>query len=1034
MLISKPNHSMLKNSGSSAIADSDATILDSNGVAIIDSTVDQSIANNSQTSPPPISTNNGQQLPLKVGPLASTNETRIVYHVDDEETPYLVKLPIPHSQIKLSDFKSAISLPRPHYKYFFKSYDKEVGVVKEEIFDDNASLPIFKDRVVAWLVSTEGSVVSDSTNSQCQTEISATARTVHATHHHHHAHQRQQECNGLIGDSHLSSFNDPSPMENESLLNSRDGHHHHHHLSPRRGYNNNKNSHNNKYSGGRYGNSGGYYHGHHHRHHGHHHGNYMDSSVMTSDIESTSFVDSEDDDDDDDDLLNDTTVDDENDYEDYTSRVSTTTEETSVSRQYQRRNRHRNRRQKGGYRNRMSRTSSLSSITESSMSLNIIQVILNLDTVNYLGISLVGQTSKKGDGGIYVSSILKGGAVALDGRIEPGDMILQVNDINLENLSNDEAVEVIREAVKKPGPIKLLVAKCWDPHPLGHFTIPRSEPVRPIDPEAWVAHTEAARAKFTHPDNFPLNLAGSGNFMRMNPTPVDSERNPMFQPSTQSFNPSNVYPLLANGGSVVTGGDTNSGLVPGCSLRSSFKSGHSTITTIQQPQVTASSCLPLSSSSIPISLARGSDLKTIACAMASPNSGLDVRDRMWLKISIPNAFLGSDVVDWLYSMISGLHDRKDAKKMATKLLKEGYICHTINFKNSLSEKCYYIFSEQLNQINKATTDSLSTSDFQSHSVLSQPISASAAAGGHHQVHYPLLQQQPSSLPNNFEDNFGQALRLKNEFDSDSQQQQQLSANFDVINNRSGRSKFPFMCHWDEKSEIYNYGLLDPQPMTMKNNDSTMQINHSGGNHSSYQDHHHIDEQNSQTSGQSILYNGQAVMGKSVNTVKNSGSYGCNNQTTTHTLASKHSNGSSNDSDGITGKFDLSNRITSSNNNLINHHYEDLQINPVTGNLVPTSTLVVNNANLSDNKALLQPTNGSNITDNPYIHRHIEGNELGVINVSDSNGQTGRHHVLNHAPTQSSSRGSSIASSNGASKLANTANVMRSSFKKTINKS
>lgn len=78
---------------------------------------------------------------------------------------------------------------------------------------------------------------------------------------------------------------------------------------------------------------------------------------MTSDIESTSFVDSEDDDDDDDDLLNDTTVDDENDYEDYTSRVSTTTEETSVSRQYQRRNRHRNRRQKGGYRNRMSRVS-----------------------------------------------------------------------------------------------------------------------------------------------------------------------------------------------------------------------------------------------------------------------------------------------------------------------------------------------------------------------------------------------------------------------------------------------------------------------------------------------------------------------------------------------------------------------------------------------------------------------------------------------------------------------------------------------------
>ena len=32
------------------------------------------------------------------------------------------------------------------------------------------------------------------------------------------------------------------------------------------------------------------------------------------------------------------------------------------------------------------------------------------------------------------------GAVALDGRIEPGDMILQVNDRSFENMSNDDAV------------------------------------------------------------------------------------------------------------------------------------------------------------------------------------------------------------------------------------------------------------------------------------------------------------------------------------------------------------------------------------------------------------------------------------------------------------------------------------------------------------------------------------------------------------------------------------------------------------------
>lgn len=129
--------------------------------------------------------------------------------------------------------------------------------------------------------------------------------------------------------------------------------------------------------------------------------------------------------------------------------------------------------------------------------MDVIEVNLNLDSVNYLGISLVGQTSKRGDGGIYVNKIMKGGAVDLDGRIDPGDMILQVNDVNFENLTNDQAVQVIRDAVQNLGPIKLVVAKCWNLHPKGHFTIPRSEPVRPIDPGAWVAHTEAARAKFT---------------------------------------------------------------------------------------------------------------------------------------------------------------------------------------------------------------------------------------------------------------------------------------------------------------------------------------------------------------------------------------------------------------------------------------------------------------------------------------------------------------------------------------------------------
>lgn len=43
------------------------------------------------------------------------------------------------------------------------------------------------------------------------------------------------------------------------------------------------------------------------------------------------------------------------------------------------------------------------------------------------------------------------GAVALDGRIEPGDMILEVNEISFENMSNDKAVRVLRDVVQKNG-------------------------------------------------------------------------------------------------------------------------------------------------------------------------------------------------------------------------------------------------------------------------------------------------------------------------------------------------------------------------------------------------------------------------------------------------------------------------------------------------------------------------------------------------------------------------------------------------------
>merc|ERR1719460_2231986 len=338
--------------------------------------------------------------------------------------------------------------------------DDDFGVVKEEIVEEDCPLPCFNGRVVSWLVSADGgSVLSDAdTGSQCGQSDALSSLPPGA------------ERGPGVGETRPPSFHggqtaapgevgvvgslvqtgsegfDPGFDDTESGITSvsqvgrrrpggQSG------RMPRQG----NRAHQLRAGGGHYA-----------------------SSVLSSEIETTSFFDTED---------NESMA---------SSRFTTSTEATSVSRQHASRVR-KQKRLKHRKPAHLSRASSISSLTDSTLSLNIITVTLNMDTVNFLGISIVGQSNQGGDGGIYVGSIMKGGAVALDGRIEPGDMILQVNDLNFENMTNDDAVRVLRDVVQKPGPIKLVVAKCWDPNPKDYFNVPKTEPVQPIDPGAWVA-------------------------------------------------------------------------------------------------------------------------------------------------------------------------------------------------------------------------------------------------------------------------------------------------------------------------------------------------------------------------------------------------------------------------------------------------------------------------------------------------------------------------------------------------------------------
>merc|ERR1719481_2246343 len=477
--------------------------------------------------------------------------------------------------------------------------DDDFGVVKEEIIEDECPLPCFNGRVVSWLVSADGgTVVSDDGASNCDTDTLSSlppgvergpgVGETRPPSFHGGPVSRLDAAD--TADSIIREFDDTeSSITSVSQIGRR---RHGNGRMPLHGTRTQQ-----LRAGGRFGDA---------------------SSVLSSEIDTTSFFDTED---------NESMA---------SSRFTTSTEATSVSRQHANRVR-KQKRLKHRKPTHLSRASSISSVTDSTLSLNIITVTLNMDTVNFLGISIVGQSNQGGDGGIYVGSIMKGGAVALDGRIEPGDMILQVNDINFENMSNDDAVRVLRDVVQKPGPIKLVVAKCWDPNPKDYFTVPRTEPVRPIDPGAWVAHTAAVRGlEIPQP---PPSITGYNQLVG---------GTGMRAPSVTTLTSSS--PSLAS------------------TVQERPGEGGTTQLTIQ------------------------SGMKAICGAMQRVDSGLEVRDRMWLKINIPQAFIGSDVVTWLFSHVAGFTERREARKYASQMLKAGFIRHTVN-KSTFSEQCYYAFGD-----------------------------------------------------------------------------------------------------------------------------------------------------------------------------------------------------------------------------------------------------------------------------------------------------------------------------------------------------
>ncbi|XP_064385298.1 uncharacterized protein LOC135334154 [Halichondria panicea] len=91
-------------------------------------------------------------------------ETKVIYYIDDEETPYLMKIGKPPELVTLGDFKGQLN--RTYIKFFFKSEDDDFGVVKEELAEDDALLPQVNGRVVCWVITESNVSGSEASGSE----------------------------------------------------------------------------------------------------------------------------------------------------------------------------------------------------------------------------------------------------------------------------------------------------------------------------------------------------------------------------------------------------------------------------------------------------------------------------------------------------------------------------------------------------------------------------------------------------------------------------------------------------------------------------------------------------------------------------------------------------------------------------------------------------------------------------------------------------------------------------------------------------
>ncbi|XP_031440027.1 dixin-A isoform X2 [Clupea harengus] len=82
--------------------------------------------------------------------LSVSVSTKVLYFTDRSLTPFLINIPKRLGDVTLRDFKAAVDR-HGNFRYHFKALDPEFGTVKEEVFQDDAVIPGWEGKIVAWI-------------------------------------------------------------------------------------------------------------------------------------------------------------------------------------------------------------------------------------------------------------------------------------------------------------------------------------------------------------------------------------------------------------------------------------------------------------------------------------------------------------------------------------------------------------------------------------------------------------------------------------------------------------------------------------------------------------------------------------------------------------------------------------------------------------------------------------------------------------------------------------------------------------------